>query len=469
MKNFMDENFLLQTETAQQLFHEYAAAMPIIDYHCHISPQEIAEDKKYDSITEVWLGGDHYKWRAMRSCGVDEYYITGGASPEEKFKKWAATLPRCIGNPLYHWTYMELKKYFGITEFLDEKSAARIYAQCNEKLHQPDMSVRGIIAQSNVKLICTTDDPADDLRWHKKIREDASCPVKVLPAFRPDKAMNVEKEGFAEYMVTLGQTADCEIHTFADLCEALEKRIDFFESMGCRVSDHALDAPLYAEATPAELDRILEKGLKKEPVTTAEADAFRTAVLLCVSRKYHEYGWVMQLHFGCIRNNNRRRFRELGPDTGFDAANNSTGAPQLSQLLNAMEERGTLPRTILYSLNQYDNEIILTLAGCFQSAEAAGKIQLGSAWWFNDTKTGMEKQLTDFGNLSALGNFVGMLTDSRSFLSYTRHEYFRRILCNHFGRLVENGEYHCNIEYLGQMVQDISYNNTLRYFGFDVK
>ena len=468
MKEFMDQDFLLETETARTLYHQYAEKMPIIDYHCHISPQEIAEDKRYDTITQVWLGGDHYKWRAMRSCGVEEYYITGAASPEEKFEKWAETLPRCIGNPLYHWTYMELKKYFGITEFLDKNSAAGIYARCNERLHRPDMSARGIIAASNVKLICTTDDPADDLRWHRQIREDASCPAKVLPAFRPDKAMNVEKKGFAEYMEKLGQAAGREIRTFKDLCRALEDRIDFFRSMGCRVSDHALDGPLYEEATEEELDRILGKGLAGEAISRREGDAFRTAVLLCVAAKYHEYGWVMQLHFGCIRDNNGRRFRELGPDTGFDAANNSSGALQLSRLLNAMEERDILPRTILYSLNQYDNEIILTLAGCFQSPEAAGKIQLGSAWWFNDTKTGMEKQLTDFGNLSALGNFVGMLTDSRSFLSYTRHEYFRRILCNHIGRLVENGEYHNNLEYLGQMVQDISYNNTVKYFGFEV-
>ena len=469
MKAFMDKDFLLQTDTARRLYHDYAETMPIIDYHCHISPQEIAENQQYNNITEVWLGGDHYKWRAMRSCGVEERCITGDASPEEKFRQWAHTLPRCIGNPLYHWTYMELKKYFGITEFLDETSADRIYAQCNERLQQPDMRVRGIIEQSGVKLICTTDDPSDDLRWHKILRNDATFSVKVLPAFRPDKAMNVEKEGFASYIETLGRAADVSIQRFADLCRALERRIDFFQSMGCRVSDHALDAPLYEEATEAELDAVLAKGLAGEPISQREADAFRTAVLLFLSRQYHQRGWVMQLHFGCIRNNNSRRFRELGPDTGFDAANNSSGARQLARLLDAMEAQNALPRTVLYSLNQYDNEIILTLAGCFQSAEVPGKIQLGSAWWFNDTKTGMEKQLTDFGNLSVLGGFIGMLTDSRSFLSYTRHDYFRRILCNHIGRLVENGEYHNRLEYLGQMVQDISYNNTVRYFGFDVE
>ncbi len=466
MKDFMDKDFLLDTETAKILYHEYAAKMPIIDYHCHISPEEIAKDKRYDNITQVWLGGDHYKWRQMRTCGVDEHYITGDAAPEEKFEKWASTLPRLIGNPLYHWTYMELQKYFGITEFLDENSAAKIYAQCNEILAQEDMSVRGIIKKSGVELICTTDDPVDDLRWHKMIAEDPTCEVKVLPAFRPDKAMNVEKEGFAEYIAQLEKVAEMEINTFDDLRTAINKRIDFFQEMGCRASDHALDTPLYEEATEEVLNDILARGKAGEKVSVQEGNAFRTAFLLNAAKKYHEYGWVMQLHFGCIRNNNRRRFEQLGPDTGFDAANISSNALQLGQLLNAMEMTGTLPRTVLYSLNQYDNEIILTLAGCFQSNETPGKIQLGSAWWFNDTKTGMQKQLTDFGNLSALGNFIAMLTDSRSFLSYTRHEYFRRILCQHFGRLVENGEYHNNIEYLGKMVQDISYNNTVRYFGF---
>lgn len=467
MKKFMGSNFLLQSDTARTLYHDYAEKMPIIDYHCHISPKEIAEDKHYETITDVWLGGDHYKWRVMRANGVDEKYITGDASPREKFRAWAATLPRCIGNPLYHWTYLELKQYFGVTDFLCEETADEIFDRCNRILQQENMGARGIIEQSNVRLICTTDDPVDDLAWHKKMAEDPTLSVKVLPAFRPDKALNIDKPGFTDYIQKLCEVTGETIDTFGSLCAALEKRIDFFDSMGCSASDHALDAPLYASATPQRLTQILKKGLESQ-VTELEAETFRTGLLLFLAKAYSARGWVMQLHFGCIRNNNTRMFERLGPDTGYDALNNSNGAPKLAALLNAMEEKDALPRTILYSLNPYDNEVILSIAGCFQSPEARNKLQLGSAWWFNDTKSGMEKQLRDYANLSVLGNFVGMLTDSRSFLSYTRHEYFRRILCNFLGELIENGEYHAEIERVGQMVQDISYNNTVRYFGFDV-
>ena len=468
MKKFMGNNFLLETDTARTLYHDYAAKMPIIDYHCHISPKEIAEDKHYETITEVWLGGDHYKWRAMRTNGVEEKYITGDASPREKFRVWAKTLPKAIGNPLYHWTYLELKQYFGITDFLCEETADAIFNKCNQILAREDMGARGIIEQSGVKLICTTDDPIDDLRWHKIIAEDETFSVKVLPAFRPDKALNIDKAGFADYIATLSEVSGTAIVDFDSLCAALEKRIAFFDSMGCRASDHALDAPIYKAATKEELTAILLKGLNGE-VTADEAEAYRTGLLLFLGKQYHDRGWVMQLHFGCIRNNNTNMFAKLGPDTGFDALNNSNGAPRLAALLDSMEKTGDLPKTILYSLNPGDNEVILTIAGCFQSPEALNKIQLGSAWWFNDTKPGMEKQLRDYACLSVLGNFVGMLTDSRSFLSYTRHEYFRRILCNFLGNMVESGEYHDNVEYLGKMVQDISYNNTVNYFGFDVK
>lgn len=472
MKAFMDENFLLETETAQRLYHEHAAKMPIIDYHCHINPAEIAEDKRYQTITEVWLGGDHYKWRNMRCNGVQEADITGckDTDPYRTFAQWAATLPKAIGNPLYHWTYLELKQYFGITEALNPASAQKIYDACNARLAQPDMSVRGIIAQSNVKLICTTDDPVDDLRWHKAIRDDATCRVKVLPAFRPDKAMNIEKEGFAAYVQTLAQVSGVAIRTFADLKAALEARVDFFHSMGCRASDHALDYCMYVPATDAELDVILTKALTEDTVTEAEANAYRTAVLLCLARLYKQRGWVMQIHFGCIRNNNTKMFRQLGADTGFDAVSNSHGVDDLAKLLDAFNNsEAGIPKMVLYSLNQYDNEAIATLAGCFQAnGDCASQIQLGSAWWFNDTKKGMEKQLTDLANLGSLGNFIGMLTDSRSFLSYTRHEYFRRVLCNWIGNLVENGEYHADLETLGQMVEDISYNNTVKFFGFEV-
>ena len=471
MKQFMDDNFLLETETARRLYHEHAAKMPIIDYHCHINPQEIAEDKRYDSITDVWLGGDHYKWRAMRCNGVQEADITGAkdTDPYRTFEKWAETLPRAIGNPLYHWTYLELKKYFGITEPLNGKSAKAIYDKCNARLKDADMSVRGIIDQSNVKLICTTDDPVDSLEWHKKIKADPTCKVKVLPAFRPDKAFNIHKPEYASYMAKLAEVSGVEIKCFADVVKALYNRIDFFNEMGCRASDHALDYAVYADATGEELDAIVAKALAGGAISTEELNKYKTACLLAVAKKYTEYGWVMQIHFGCIRDNNTAWYKKLGPDTGFDAVSNTHGADDLGKLMDAMAMKNELPKMVLYSLNQYDNETIMTLAGAFQvDGQCASQIQMGSAWWFNDTKTGMEKQLTDFANLGVLGNFIGMLTDSRSFLSYTRHEYFRRILCNWIGNLVENGEYHADMETLGQLVEDISYNNTVKFFGFDV-
>ncbi|MGN0994699.1 MAG: glucuronate isomerase [Butyricicoccus sp.] len=466
----MDEDFLLTTDAAKTLYHDYAEKMPIIDYHCHINPADIAEDKRYQTITEVWLGGDHYKWRAMRGNGIPESRITGAkdSDPYETFQAWAETLPRCIGNPLYHWTYLELKRYFGITEALTPATCKDIYDRCNARLAEPDMSVRGIIEQSNVKLICTTDDPIDDLAQHARIAADPTCKVKVLPAFRPDKAMNIDKPGFPEYIAKLSAVVGYEIKTFADLRKALIERIDYFNARGSKVSDHALDHPVCVPASEAELDAILAEGLNG-PVSTEQGDKFKTALLLALSEKYHEYGWVMQIHYGCIRNNSSRMFEKLGPDTGFDAVADAGGAQALANLLDAMQKGGHLPKMVLYSLNQYDNEIIATIAGCFQTdGECASKIQLGSAWWFNDHKAGMEKQLTDLANIGVLGNFIGMLTDSRSFLSYTRHEYFRRILCGLIGRWVDNGEVHADMEALGQIVQDICYNNAVRFFGFDI-
>lgn len=471
MKAFMDENFLLETQTARTLYHEYAAKMPIIDYHCHINPADIACDKQYSNITEVWLGGDHYKWRAMRCNGVPEAEITGSkdSAPFVTFAAWARTLPKCIGNPLYHWTYLELKKYFGIETQLTPATAKEIYDQCNEKLHAPAMSVRGLIDQSDVRLICTTDDPADDLAWHKQVRADATCKVKMLPAMRPDKALNIDKPGFAAYMQQLGAVCGMSIATFADLTKALAARIDYFHTLGCKASDHALDFCVYENATADELDEIFAEGLAGVVTDETKAAKFKTALLLMLAKEYTARDWVMQIHFGCLRNNSQKMYEKLGPDTGFDSINNSRGADKLAALLSAMESGDALPKMVLYSLNQYDNEIIATIAGCFQTdGVCASRIQLGSAWWFNDTKTGMEKQLRDAANLGTLGNFIGMLTDSRSFLSYTRHEYFRRILCNFIGNLVENGEYHNDMQTLGQMVCDISYNNTVRFFGFDL-
>lgn len=467
MKKFMDKDFLLETETAKKLFHEHAAKMPIIDYHCHINPQEIAEDRQFKNITEVWLGGDHYKWRMIRSNGVDEKYITGDESTDrEKFQKFAEALPRAIGNPLYHWTHLELQRYFGVTKTLNGDTAEEIWNICNEKLKSPELSVQGIIKKSNVKVICTTDDPADDLRWHKKIREDGTCSAKVLHAMRPDAALRIEKPEWASYMKRLAEVSDTDIKTMDDIRKALRKRIDFFESMGCKASDHALEYVFCNEAKEDQLDDIVSKVLGGKVPTTDEIEKYKTALLLFLGEEYSKRGWAMQIHYSAMRDNNTRMFKKMGPDTGFDSIGSYNCGEGIVALLDAMEKKGCLPKTILYSLNPSDNALIGTIIGSFQGPEVPGKIQQGAAWWFNDTKSGMEAQITNVANLSVLGNVVGMLTDSRSFLSYTRHEYYRRILCNWIGRLVENGEYPDDMDFLGKLVEDISYNNAARYFGF---
>ncbi len=469
MKPFMDKDFLLSTETAQELYHGYAAQVPVLDYHCHINPQEIAEDRKFDNITQVWLGGDHYKWRQMRSNGIDEYYITGGASDREKFQKWAETLDKAIGNPLFHWSHLELQRYFGYTGVLGADTAEEVWNLCNAKLQEPSMSVRNLIRQSGVTLICTTDDPADDLRWHKVIAEDDSFDVQVLPAWRPDKAMNLEKPDYADYLKTLGAAAEMEIKTYADLKEALKKRMAFFDSMGCRASDHALEYVMYVPAAEDEIEAIFAKRLAGEPITREEELKFKTAYMIFVGGEYARLGWAMQLHYGCKRDNNTGMYNKLGPDTGYDCINNYAPSSQMADFLNALNETGNLPKTIIYSLNPNDDEAIGTILGCFQNSDAVGKIQQGSAWWFNDNKTGMMKQMTSLANLGLLGNFIGMLTDSRSFLSYPRHEYFRRILCELLGTWVENGEYPKNMDKLGTIVKGISYNNAINYFGFNLE
>ncbi|WP_394272017.1 glucuronate isomerase [Butyricicoccus sp.] len=469
MKPFMDKDFLLSTETAQELYHGYAAQVPVLDYHCHINPQEIAEDRKFDNITQVWLGGDHYKWRQMRSNGIDEYYITGGASDREKFQKWAETLDKAIGNPLFHWSHLELQRYFGYTGVLGADTAEEVWNLCNAKLQEPSMSVRNLIRQSGVTLICTTDDPADDLRWHKVIAEDDSFDVQVLPAWRPDKAMNLEKPDYADYLKTLGAAAEMEIKTYADLKEALKKRMAFFDSMGCRASDHALEYVMYVPAAEDEIEAIFARRLAGEPITCEEELKFKTAYMIFVGGEYARLGWAMQLHYGCKRDNNTGMYNKLGPDTGYDCINNYAPSSQMADFLNALNETGNLPKTIIYSLNPNDDEAIGTILGCFQNSDAVGKIQQGSAWWFNDNKTGMMKQMTSLANLGLLGNFIGMLTDSRSFLSYPRHEYFRRILCELLGTWVENGEYPKNMDKLGTIVKGISYNNAINYFGFNLE
>ena len=468
MKPFMNEDFLLSTPTAQKLYHEFAETMPILDYHCHINPQEIAEDRKFDNITQVWLGGDHYKWRQMRSNGVDEKYITGDATDREKFQKWAETLERLIGNPLYHWSHLELKTYFGYEGYLNGETAEEVWNLCNEKLAQDDMTVRNIIKKSNVKLICTTDDPIDTLEFHKKIAEDQTFDVKVLPAWRPDKAMNLEKPEYLDYLAKLSAVSGVEVNSFAALMEALKVRLDYFEAAGCSVSDHALEYVMYAPASDEEIEAIFAKRLAGGTVTKEEELKFKTSYMLVLGKEYNRRDWVMQLHYGCKRDNNTFRYSQLGPDTGYDCINNYAPSAQMADFLNAFAITDELPKTILYSLNPNDNASIGTILGCFQNEKTIGRIQQGSAWWFNDHKTGMQEHMISLANLGTLSNFVGMLTDSRSFLSYTRHEYFRRIMCELIGGWVDNGEYPEDYKALERIVKDISYNNTNRYFKFNV-
>lgn len=454
--SFIHDDFMLHGETAKRLFHNYAKSLPIIDYHCHLVPQTIAEDYQFRNITDLMLGGDHYKWRQMRSNGVDEKYITGDASDREKFQKWAETMPYLVGNPLYHWTHLELKRYFGIDKTLSPETAEEIWNTCNELLAKPEFSARNLILKSNVEVICTTDDPIDDLRYHKKLREE-NFPVKVLPTFRPDKAVNIDKETFLPYMEALGVT------TYDALVKALEERIDFFHQNGCRLSDHALDAIPFATGDPSA---VFDKAMKGEAISKEEADCFKTAVMMVCARKYTALGWAMQLHIGAMRNNNTAMYKKMGPDVGFDSINDLCIAEPLSRFLDALDAEDNLPKTILYTLNPKDNYVLGTMLGNFQKAPTAGKIQFGSGWWFNDQRDGMESQMKALANLGSLGRFVGMLTDSRSFVSYPRHEYFRRILCNLIGGWVDKGEYPDDDASLKMIVEGISYYNAKNYFQF---
>ena len=468
MKEFMTEDFLLRTETARELFFNFAAKMPILDYHCHINPEEIAKDRMFDNITQVWLGGDHYKWRFMRSCGVDEYYITGGASDKEKFDKWAACLGKAIGNPLYHWSHLELQRYFDYHGTLNAKTADQVWELCNKKLRDPSMSVRNIIRKSGVTLICTTDDPVDTLEWHEKIKADESFDVQVLPAWRPDKAMNLEKPEYLDYIAKLSEVSGVQVSSFASLKEALKVRMEYFRQHGCLVSDHALEFVYYYPASEETIEAIYAKRLSGQSVTKEEEYTFKTAFMQFVDREYHRLNWVSQLHYGCKRDNNRLMYDRLGPDTGYDCINNYAPSSQMADFLNSLIATDELPKTILYSLNPNDNQSIGTILGCFQDSTAVAKIQQGSAWWFNDHKIGMRDQMISLANLGNLSGFVGMLTDSRSFLSYTRHEYFRRILCDLLGEMVENGEFPKDMDTLQEIVEGISYNNAVKYFGFDL-
>lgn len=467
MKEFMGKDFLLGSEPAKILYHNYAAKMPIIDYHCHINPKEIYEDIRFDSITRLWLGGDHYKWRLLRANGVEEKYITGDGDDHEKFLRFAETLERCIGNPVHQWSHLELKNYFGFNGALNSDTAEEVWNLCNAALKDERMSSRGIIEQSGVDLICTTDDPVDSLEWHEKIDADNEFVTKVLPAWRPDKMVDIEKDTFAEYIGRLAEVSGVEIKDYTTLKAAAVKRLDFFTKHNCRLADHGLgNIPNVSGANEENAASAFAKKMSGEKLSEAEIDAYKADILHFFAGEYVRLDWTMQLHYGCKRNNNTKQFNRLGPDTGFDAILGSDNGAALADFLNLCDSDDKLPRTILYSLNPNDNAVIETVMGCFQDSSAIGKIQHGSAWWFNDNKAGMEAQLKSLANEGILGNFVGMLTDSRSFLSYTRHEYFRRILCNVIGELVENGEYPWDEKRLGAMVCDISYNNAVRYFKF---
>ncbi|MEA4823398.1 MAG: glucuronate isomerase [Clostridiaceae bacterium] len=464
MKEFMGKDFLLSNEPAKKLFFNYAQNLPIIDYHCHLKPSELAGDKRYDSITEVWLGGDHYKWRAMRGAGVAEEYITGNADPYEKFLAWAKTMPLCVGNPLYHWTHLELRRYFGISEPLSEKTAKYIYDACNEKLRTPEFSARGLVTRSNVETVCTTDDPADDLKYHKVIAQDKSFKTRVLPTYRPDKAVNIQKPGYAEYIARLGDAAGRKIADFAALKAALSARLDAFCAVGCRISDHALDTVEFCEPCDGAADAAMKKALAGEPITDAERTVYRATLLGFLGGEYAKRNMTMQIHIAAMRDVNTRMYRSLGPDTGYDAIEDATIARPLAKLLDAMDKTGGLPKIVLYSLNPCHNEVLIALATCFNEGPAVGKVQLGSGWWFNDQLDGMRRQMTALSSVGLLSGFVGMLTDSRSFMSYPRHEYFRRILCDMVGGWAERGEVPEDYELLGKIVSDISYYNSKNYF-----
>ena len=470
MKPFLNEEFLLQTETASKLYHEYAEKMPIYDYHCHLPVEEIAANKTFENLTRIWLNGDHYKWRAMRACGVAEKSITGNAGDREKFDAWAATVPKTLGNPLYHWTHLELKRYFGISDkLLNPDTAGDIYRTCSEKLQSEDFSTRSILRRMNVKVVCTTDDPVDELTHHQLIREDKSFPVVVLPTFRPDRAMAVESpELFNDWVDRLEAAADVSIGDYPSLLDALQRRHDFFHSVGCRLSDHGLEEPYAHETTDAEIRRIFSAVRGGNVLRDSQVLRFKSAILEDLAVMDAEKGWTQQFHFGALRNTNTRAFRSMGPDTGYDTIGDFEIARPLARLLDRLAQKEKLAKTILYILNPRDNDLIAAMIGNFQDGLTPGKIQFGSGWWFNDQKDGMEKQLTALSNLGLLSQFVGMLTDSRSFLSYPRHEYFRRVLCNLLGDDMEKGLLPGDLDLIGSMVQDICWNNAVNYFGINL-
>ena len=465
IKNFIHEDFLLQTSFAKKLYHDYAKDLPIIDYHNHLSPRKIAEDYRFDNISQVWLYGDHYKWRAMRTLGVDEKYITGNASDIEKFVKWGGTVPYTVRNPLYHWTHLELKRYFNIDALLDQNNAREIYNTCSEHLQSPDYSTLGLLEKMKVEVVCTTDDPLDTLEYHKKASKNDG--LKLMPAFRPDKVYAVENTTeFLEYLGKLEEVVSASIHTYTDLLDALESRINYFHENGCRLADHGLDYLPFYKGETFKASKIFSTLKNGESLNTDEVAYFKSDVLKFLSKCYHKKGWVQQFHLGALRNNNQRMLQKLGPDTGFDSIGDFSQASSLGNFLNHLDSTDQLCRTIIYNLNPADNEVMAAMIGNFNDGSVKGKIQFGSAWWFLDQKDGMEKQLNSLSNIGLLSCFVGMLTDSRSFLSFPRHEYFRRVLCNLIGNDVANGELPEDEKWLGKIVSDICYHNAKAYFPF---
>jgi glucuronate isomerase len=466
MKKFLDENFLLQSKSAERLYHDYAKQMPIIDYHCHLPPDQIAKDVNFDNLTQIWLYGDHYKWRAMRANGVNEAYITGDKSDYEKFEQWAKTVPYTMRNPLYHWTHLELQRYFGVYDLLGPDTAQKVYDECTNKLQTPEYSVRSLIKKMNVEAVCTTDDPIDNLEYHQQIKA-SGYPTKVLPAYRPDKAMNADDlPGLNAYIDKVAQVTDSEINDYESYLAALKKRHDFFAENGCSVSDHGLEQIYAEDYTQEEIRSIFNKIRTKQVLMPGEILKFKSAMLYEFAIWDHEKGWVQQYHLGALRNNNSRAFRNLGADTGWDSIGDFSQARALSKFLDKLDSEDKLAKTILYNLNPADNELMATMIGNFNDGSVAGKIQFGSAWWFLDQKDGMTRQINALSNMGLLSRLVGMLTDSRSFLSYPRHEYFRRLLCNLFGEDIENGELPADYEWIGKIIQDICYNNAKNYFSF---
>lgn len=465
-KTFLDEDFLLQTVTASKLYHDFAKEMPIIDYHNHLPPDQIAQNKSFENISQIWLYGDHYKWRAMRANGVNESYCTGNKSDYEKFEKWAETVPYTMRNPLYHWTHLELQRYFDVHEILNPKTARKVYDECSAKLQTPEFAVRGLLNKMNVKVACTTDDPLDSLEYHQAIKDDESIETKVLPTFRPDRFILIENPNYTSFIEKLGAIVNQEISTFSGLVAALKVRAEFFASMGGRLADHGLEQIYAANFTEEDANKVFQKTLAGQSISDAEALLFKSAILHHLGVIYHELGWTQQFHLGALRNNNSRAMRLLGPDTGWDSIGDFSQASSLSKFLGRLDEYDQLAQTIIYNLNPRDNELMATMIGNFNDGSVAGKIQFGSGWWFLDQKDGMERQMNALSNMGLLSRFVGMLTDSRSFLSFPRHEYFRRILCNLLGNEIENGELPNDIEWIGQMVQNICYNNAKEYFKF---